>query len=63
MQTPEISIIISTYNAEAWLEKVLWSYEGQTFKNFEVLIADDGSTQSTFNMITKMQKLVSWAGC
>jgi glycosyltransferase involved in cell wall biosynthesis len=60
MQTPEISIIISTYNAEAWLEKVLWSYEGQTFKNFEVLIADDGSTQLTFNMITKMQKLVSF---
>ena len=60
MQTPEISIIISTYNAEAWLEKVLWSYEGQTFKNFEVLIADDGSTQLTLNMITKMQKLVSY---
>jgi glycosyltransferase involved in cell wall biosynthesis len=60
MQTPEISIIISTYNAEAWLEKVLWSYEGQTFKNFEVLIADDGSTQLTLDMITKMQKLVSF---
>ncbi len=39
--TPKISVIISTYNAEAWLEKVLWGYAQQTFKAFEVVIADD----------------------
>ena len=61
MTQPEISIIISTYNAEAWLEKVLWSYEAQTFKNFEIVIADDGSKQSTFNLIEKIQKLVSYS--
>ncbi|GAA4976636.1 glycosyltransferase family 2 protein [Algibacter aquimarinus] len=51
MKKPEISIIISTYNSEAWLEKVLWSYEAQVYKNFEIIIADDGSKQPTFDLI------------
>ncbi|MGJ5642187.1 glycosyltransferase family 2 protein [Formosa sp. S-31] len=55
---PEISIIISTYNSEAWLEKVLWSYEAQRFKGFEIVIADDGSKQPTFDLIERMQKKV-----
>lgn len=40
---PEISIIISTYNSVVWLEKVLTSYLYQSFTNFEIIIADDGS--------------------
>jgi len=60
MENPEISIIISTYNSEAWLEKVLWSYEAQTFKNFEMVIADDGSKQPTFDLIDRMKAEVSY---
>ena len=60
MQKPEISIIISTYNSEDWLEKVMWSYEAQSFKNFEMVIADDGSKQPTFDLIEKMKSLVSY---
>lgn len=58
MTKPEISIIISTYNAEAWLEKVLWSYNAQNFKNFEIVIADDGSKQPTFDLLERIQKEV-----
>jgi glycosyltransferase involved in cell wall biosynthesis len=43
MEIPKISIIVSTYNAEEWLKKVLWGFEQQIFKDFEVVIADDGS--------------------
>lgn len=57
---PEISIIISTYNSEAWLEKVLWSYEAQRFKDFEIVIADDGSKRPTFDLIERMQKEVHY---
>lgn len=60
MENPEISIIISTYNSEAWLEKVLWSYEAQIFKNFEMVIADDGSKQPTFDLIDRMKAEVSY---
>ncbi len=51
MKIPEISVIISTYNSKDWLEKVLWSYEEQTFKDFEIVIADDGSTSDTQQLI------------
>lgn len=56
----EVSVIISTYNSEAWLEKVLWGYETQTFKNFEVIIADDGSKKPTLDLIDTLKKEVSY---
>ncbi|MGB1230687.1 MAG: glycosyltransferase family 2 protein [Winogradskyella sp.] len=51
MQTIDTSVIISTYNNPKWLEKVLWSYAVQTVKNFEVIIADDGSDAKTKTVI------------
>ena len=46
-----IAVIISTYNSPAWLEKVLWSYHFQTDQGFELVIADDGSTNETRDLI------------
>ncbi|HPJ45060.1 MAG TPA: glycosyltransferase [Tenuifilaceae bacterium] len=46
-----ISVIITTYNQPEWLKKVLWGYQIQTYKNFEVVIADDGSGDETRNII------------
>lgn len=43
----KISVIISTYNNPAWLEKVLWGYLKQTFPPHEIVIADDGSGEPT----------------
>ncbi|MGB5377366.1 glycosyltransferase family 2 protein [Muriicola sp.] len=57
---PKISIIVSTYNSEAWLEKVLWGFECQTFKDFEVVIADDGSGPKTKALLEAMEKNVSY---
>ena len=36
------SVIMSTYNAEEWLEKVIWGFSVQTETDFEIIIADDG---------------------
>ncbi|MBY8963942.1 glycosyltransferase family 2 protein [Flavobacterium sp. D11R37] len=47
----KISVIVSTYNAEKWLEKVLIGYSVQTYKDFELIIADDGSRASTKELI------------
>mgnify|MGYP001824849447 CR=1 FL=1 len=41
------SVIISTYNQPLWLQKVLWGYNVQTLKDFEIIIADDGSSAET----------------
>jgi glycosyltransferase involved in cell wall biosynthesis len=46
-----ISVIITTYNQPEWLEKVLWGYESQSFKNFEIIIADDGSGPETKRIV------------
>jgi len=46
-----ISVIFTTYNSPAWLEKVLWGFSCQDDQNFEIIIADDGSTEETANLI------------
>ena len=46
-----ISIIISTYNSPDWLAKVLYGYNTQTYRNFEMVIADDGSNEKTKELI------------
>lgn len=51
-----ISVIISTYNNPAWLEKVIWGYENQTYSDFEFIIADDGSGEETRSLIGRYQK-------
>ena len=58
MDNIQISVIISTYNAVAWLEKVLWGYNNQTFRDFEMVIADDGSGPETKELIDSMAEKV-----
>ena len=48
------SVLISTYNATTWLEKVLWSYFNQTVLDFEIIIADDGSKPETAALIARI---------
>lgn len=55
------SVIISTYNAPEWLQKVLWAYSVQDFKNFEIVIADDGSGEETRELIKDFQSNSSLA--
>ncbi|MGB0371005.1 MAG: glycosyltransferase family 2 protein [Opitutales bacterium] len=50
-----ISVIISTYNNPAWLEKVLWGYAHQEDRNFEIVIADDGSGEETRMLIQRFE--------
>ncbi len=45
------SVILSTYNQPAWLEKVLLGYSRQDFRGFELIIADDGSGEETRDLI------------
>lgn len=47
---PRISIIVPVYNTENYLRECLNSIAGQTYKNIEVIIVDDGSTDSSGNI-------------
>lgn len=47
MRETQVSIIIPVYNVEPYLRQCLDSVLGQTFKNFEVLLVNDGSSDSS----------------
>lgn len=51
-----VSVIFTTYNSPAWLEKVLWGFDLQTHRDFEVVIADDGSTDDTRDLIERFRR-------
>ncbi len=47
MNTPLISIIIPVYNIERYLRTCIDSILQQSFRNFELILVDDGSTDSS----------------
>jgi glycosyltransferase involved in cell wall biosynthesis len=51
LMAPKVSICIPTYNRKAYLKETLESVFHQTYKDFEVVIVDDGSTDGTEEMI------------
>jgi Glycosyltransferases, probably involved in cell wall biogenesis len=48
---PKVSVIIPTYNRRLLLERALKSVLEQSYRDFEVIIVDDGSTDGTFEML------------
>ncbi|WP_423926055.1 glycosyltransferase family 2 protein [Candidatus Palauibacter sp.] len=51
-----LSVIVSTYNAPDELALTLWGYSAQTRRDFEVVIADDGSGPETRDRIEYMRE-------
>ncbi len=49
--SPEITVGISTYNRRDYLRKALDSLRAQTFRDFEVVVVDDGSSDGSGEMI------------
>ena len=47
---PKISIIVPIYNMEQYLERCVDSILSQTYKNFEVILVNDGSTDNSGNI-------------
>lgn len=48
-----VSVIIPCYNAQSNIEKTLKSLEKQSYKNFQVVIVNDGSTDDSDNIIRR----------
>lgn len=52
---PFFSIIIPTYNRAAIIGKTLKSFINQTYKNFEIIVVDDGGTDDTKKVIENLK--------
>ena len=49
----KITIVISVYNGEAYLETALLSIQNQDFKDIEIIMVDDCSKDDSVNLIKK----------
>ena len=50
-KNPKISVIMPNYNNELYLREAIESVLNQTFKDFEFIIVDDGSTDKSIEII------------
>ena len=51
MKEKKVAVIMSTYNGEKFIKEQLDSILTQTYKNFEIVVRDDGSSDNTVNII------------
>ncbi|OFZ16558.1 MAG: hypothetical protein A2X86_12240 [Bdellovibrionales bacterium GWA2_49_15] len=58
MTKPVFSVVVTTYNHEKKLLKTLESLVGQTLKDFEVHIIDDGSTDNTKSVVDSFRGIL-----
>lgn len=54
-----IAVIVPVYNAEQYLSTCVKSIMQQTYKNLEIILIDDGSTDSSYYICTQMLELDS----
>lgn len=53
MKTPKASFVIPAYNAHSYIAQAILSCRGQSVKDIEIIVVDNGSTDGT-------QELVNW---
>ena len=56
-RTPKVSVIIPVYNGGKYIDNALQCLKKQTFKNYEIIMVDDGSTDSTAFMLYQNKML------
>lgn len=52
----KISIIVPVYNVEKYLRKAIKSTLDQTYKNLQIILIDDGSTDNSGNICDEYKK-------
>ena len=57
--TDLVSIIVPVYNVEAYIERCIRSIVKQTYKNIEVILVNDGSTDNSGNLCNKWSNIDS----
>jgi len=56
MNNEKVSVIIPVYNSEKFLKSSIDSVLGQSYENLEIITVDDGSTDSSFDILEQFGK-------
>lgn len=60
MNNPLISIVIPVYNGEKYVAEAINSAFSQTYKNFEIIVINDGSTDKTENRLQSYMSRITY---
>lgn len=60
---PQVSVVIPAYNAAAFIERTLDSVRAQTFRSWEVIVVDDGSSDGTHEVVERYLTRHGMPGC
>lgn len=55
-ENPLVSIIVPMYNAQEWIVGLLQSISNQSYRNIEVILVNDGSTDASLELVTKFSQ-------
>jgi glycosyltransferase involved in cell wall biosynthesis len=55
MSDPLISVLIPTYNVEKYIREAVESISNQTYRNLEIIVVDDGSTDNTHSILEELR--------
>ena len=56
IETPLVSVVIPTFNSVAYIEEALHSVVNQSYKNIEIIVVDDSSTDTTLAIVINKSK-------
>lgn len=56
MSEPLVSVVVPIYNTEKYIERAVKSICNQTYKNIEILLVDDGSTDKSDSVCLKLKQ-------
>ncbi|MET4277726.1 MULTISPECIES: glycosyltransferase family 2 protein [unclassified Bradyrhizobium] len=58
LASPKVVILLATRNGAAFIQEQIDSYKAQTYRNWELLVSDDGSTDDTIEIIEEFARQV-----
>jgi len=60
MGGPLVSVIIPAFNAERWIREAIDSSLRQSWRNTEIIVIDDGSTDTTLDLLHTFRGAIRW---
>jgi CDP-glycerol glycerophosphotransferase len=55
-RSPKVSVVVPVYNVAPYLGSCLWTLSNQTYRNLEIVVVDDGSTDGSLAVAQRAQR-------